>query len=162
MRLLADSNIVAQAVHAMRAAGYDVIYLGERTADPGDRALLAEAVAEGRIILTKDHDIGALVHRDLQPHCGVLLLDDLGDAAAESGLILATLSSHRDRLVARAFLRAGEAGIREARGEAIAFRSPSTAPHRPAHAPRIVSAVRSSAASTAPLPCGHACSTSSA
>jgi Mut7-C RNAse domain len=50
VRFLVDSNIVAQA---MRAAGYDVAYLGERAADPGDRALLAEAVAEGRIILTK-------------------------------------------------------------------------------------------------------------
>ena len=58
MRFLADSNIVAQAVHAMRAAGHDVVYLGERTADPGDQALLAEAVAEGRVVLTKDHDIG--------------------------------------------------------------------------------------------------------
>jgi len=91
VRFLADSNIVAQAVHAMRAAGHDVVYLGERPADPGDQALLAEAVAERRIILTKDHDIGVLVDRDRQPHCGVLLLDDLGDAAAESGLILATL-----------------------------------------------------------------------
>ena len=116
MRFLADSNIVAQAVHDMRAAGHDVVYLGERTSDPGDRALLAEAVAEGRIILTKDHDIGMLVHRDREPHCGVLLLDDLGDAAAESGLILATLSTHRDRLVERAFLRAAEGGIREALG----------------------------------------------
>jgi predicted nuclease of predicted toxin-antitoxin system len=116
VRFLADSNIVAQAVHDMRAVGHDVTYLGERTADPGDQALLAEAVAEARIILTKDHDIGLLVHRDRQPHCGVLLLDDLGDAAAESSFILATLSSHGDRLAARAFLRAGEAGIREARG----------------------------------------------
>ena len=116
MRLLADSNIAAQAVHALRAVGHDVVYLGERPVDPGDHALLAEAVVEGRIILTKDHDIGVLVHRDLQPHCGVLLIDDLGNAAAESGLILATVSSHRDRLAARAFLRAGEAGIREARG----------------------------------------------
>ena len=78
MRFLADTNIVAQAVHDMRAAGHDVICLGERTADPGDRALLAEAVAEGRITLTKDHDIGVLVHRDREPHCGVLLLDDFG------------------------------------------------------------------------------------
>ena len=76
----------------------------------------AEAFAEGRIILSKDQDIGVLVYRDRQPHCGVLLLDDLGNAAAESGLILAALLPHRDRLVARAFLRAGKAGIREARG----------------------------------------------
>jgi predicted nuclease of predicted toxin-antitoxin system len=85
VRFLADSNIVAQAVRALRAAGHDVVYLGERPADPGDQALLADAVASGWIILTKDHDIGVLVHRDLQPHCGVLLLDDLGDAAVEAG-----------------------------------------------------------------------------
>ena len=116
MRLVADANIVAQAVRAMRAAGHDVVYLGERAVDPGDQALLAEAVSERRIIVTKDHDIGVLVYRDLQPHCGVLLLDDLGDAGAESRLILATLSSHGDRLAARAFLRAREPGIRESRG----------------------------------------------
>lgn len=116
MRFLADSNIVPQAVHALRAAGHDLVYLDKRAADPVDQALLAEAVAEGRIVLTKDHDIGVLVHRDLQPHCGVLLIDDLGDPAAEAGLILATLSSHRDRLAARAFLRAGTAGVRKSRG----------------------------------------------
>src|SRR5580704_13960931 len=75
-----------------------------------DAALLAEAAAEGRAFLTEDHDIGALVHRDSLPHCGVLLMDDLGDAAAESKLILA---SHHDQLAASAFLRAGAAGIRE-------------------------------------------------
>jgi hypothetical protein len=40
VRLLADSNIVAQAVRAMRAAGH-VVYVGERTVDPGDHPLLA-------------------------------------------------------------------------------------------------------------------------
>ncbi|MBV8574413.1 MAG: DUF5615 family PIN-like protein [Acetobacteraceae bacterium] len=116
MRLLADTNIVAAAVRAMRAVGHDVVYLGERRPDPGDQALLTEAVAEGRIILTKDHDIGVLIHRDLQPHRGVLLLDDLGDAAAETDLVLAILSSHAGRLAAGAFLRADGAGIRESRG----------------------------------------------
>jgi hypothetical protein len=43
-------------------------------------------------------------------------MGDLGDAAAETKLILAGLSSHRDRLAASAFLRAGAAGIRDARG----------------------------------------------
>jgi len=41
----------------MRAAGRDLVYLGEREIDPGDQALLAEAVAEGRVILTRDHDL---------------------------------------------------------------------------------------------------------
>jgi len=58
VRLLADSNIVARAVLALRDAGHDVVYVGERAADPGDQALLAEAATAGRILVTKDHDIG--------------------------------------------------------------------------------------------------------
>ena len=106
MRLFADTNIVAAAVRALRSAGHDVIYSAERSTDPGDEALLVEAVAAGRIFLTKDHDIGALVHRDGQAHAGVLLLDDLGDPAKETRLITATLERDGDRLAAGAFLRA--------------------------------------------------------
>jgi predicted nuclease of predicted toxin-antitoxin system len=116
VRVLADSNIVAQAVQTMRKAGHDVVYVGERAVDPGDEALLAEAEAERRVFVTKDHDIGTLVFRDLKAHSGVLLVDDLGNAAAESRLILAALTSYRDRLSERAFLRANEAGIRESQG----------------------------------------------
>jgi hypothetical protein len=36
VRFLAGPNIVAQAVRALRAAGNDGVYLGERPADPGD------------------------------------------------------------------------------------------------------------------------------
>ena len=56
---------MALAVRAMREAGHDVVYVGERAADPGDEALLAEAAGEGRSFITKDHDIGTLVHRDM-------------------------------------------------------------------------------------------------
>lgn len=117
MRLLADSNIVTQAVRALRAAGHYVLYAGEREKDPGDEALLAEAFADGRVLLTKDHDMGALIHRDRKPHCGVLLLDDLGNAAAEASLVLDVLSSHGDRLDRHAFLRVGEHGIRESQAD---------------------------------------------
>lgn len=106
MRLFADTNIVAPAVRALRAAGHDVIYSAERPIDPGDEALLAEAAADGRAFLTKDHDIGALVHRDGQTHAGVLLPDDPGDATWETELIFATLEREGARLTAGAFLRA--------------------------------------------------------
>lgn len=106
MRLFADTNIVAPAVRALREAGHDVIYSAERPTDPGDEALLAEAAADGRVFLTKDHDIGALVHRDGQPHAGVLLLDDLGGATGETELILAILDREGERLAAGGFLRA--------------------------------------------------------
>jgi len=115
VRILADTNIVAQAVRTLRDGGHDVVYAAERAVDPCDEVLLAEAVRENRVFLTKDHDIGALVYRDLRPHCGVLLVDDLGVPAAESALILAALSSHHQLLAAGAFLRAGTGGVRESR-----------------------------------------------
>jgi hypothetical protein len=77
VRILADTNIVAQAVRSLRDGGHDVVYAAERTMDPGDEALLAEAVRENRVFLTKDHDVGTLVYRDLCPRRGVLLVDDL-------------------------------------------------------------------------------------
>lgn len=72
MRLFADTNIVSMAVRALRGAGHDVIYSAERPADPGDDALLAEASATGRVLITKDHDFGALVHRDRRSHAGTV------------------------------------------------------------------------------------------
>jgi len=116
MRVLADTNITVQAVRAMRAAGHDVVYAAERHTDPGDAELLFEAAAQGRVFITKDHDIGALVHRDSLSHRGVLLVDDLGNAAAESRLIVEVLSARQDQLATSSFLRAGARGVRRSRG----------------------------------------------
>jgi predicted nuclease of predicted toxin-antitoxin system len=113
VRILADTNIVAQAVEALRHDGHAVVHAAERPIDPGDVALLAEAVRENRVFLTKDHDIGALVYRDLRPHLGVLLVDDPGAPAAESPLVLAVLSSHGELPSKGAFPRAGTGGVRE-------------------------------------------------
>ena len=112
MRILADTNIVAQAVCAMRDAGHDVVYAAERTVDPGDAALLAEAVSERRVFVTKDHDIGVLVHRDRHDHFGVLLVDDLGNATTETTLILSAIVARHQDLIQGGFLRCGESGIR--------------------------------------------------
>ncbi len=116
MRLFADTNIVAPAVRALRADGHDVIYSGERPADPGDAALLAEAFADRRVFVTKDHDIGALVFRDGAPHAGVLLIDDLGSVVEEITLVREALRACGAALSAGGFIRAGAAGMREATG----------------------------------------------
>ena len=114
MRLFADTNIVAPAVRALRAARHDVVYSAERASDPGDEVLLAEANSQGRVFLTKDHDIGALVHRDGQSHAGVLLLDDLGNAEAETAMILTALDEYVTSLEAGGFLRVNGGGVRQA------------------------------------------------
>jgi predicted nuclease of predicted toxin-antitoxin system len=112
VRFLVDANIPASIVAALRVAGHDVDYLGERPQDPGDAALLREAYDAQRIVLTKDHDIGVLVFRDSAPHAGVILLDDLGDPHAEEVLVSKTLGSHVSELVNGAFLRVTELGVR--------------------------------------------------
>lgn len=105
IRLFADTNITALAVRRLREAGFDVVYAGERAVDPGDVALLEVAQVSGRVLITKDHDIGALVFRDGKGHAGVLLIDDLGNAEAESGLLLKELADCAGELANRAFVR---------------------------------------------------------
>jgi predicted nuclease of predicted toxin-antitoxin system len=53
VRLLADTNIVAQAVRSLRDAGHDVVYAAEFAVDPGDESLLAQAVRENRVFLER-------------------------------------------------------------------------------------------------------------
>lgn len=107
-----DTNVVAIAVAALRADGHDVVYVAERPADPGDRAILAEAAGDRRVLLTKDHDSGELVFRDHLPHAGILLVDDLGDPRAETALIRAAIASFEKALEDGGFVRAGKSGAR--------------------------------------------------
>ena len=112
MRLFADTNITAPAVHAMRAAGHDVIYSGEWASDPGDSVLLGEAATNGRIFLTKDHDIGELVFARGAAHRGVVLIDDLGDASEEAAMLISALGIYAAELETGAFLRVDVTGVR--------------------------------------------------
>jgi predicted nuclease of predicted toxin-antitoxin system len=112
MRLLADSNIVAPAVSALRFDGHDVEYAGERSSDPGDAALLEEAAHGGRVFVTKDHDIGALVFQHGARHSGVLLIDDFGSSARETDLLRQALRTAGNELSGGAFVRAGARGVK--------------------------------------------------
>jgi len=112
VRLLADTNIVALAVDVLRSEGHDVDYVGERAEDPGYLAILQEAHDGSRVLLTKDHDIGALVFKDAVAHAGILLIDDLGSPQAETTLLRTALSTWNQQLSAGAFVRAGVAGAK--------------------------------------------------
>lgn len=110
MHLIADTNIVALAVQRLRADGHNIVYVGERDEDPGDSAILSEAHTTGRVLLTKDHDLGTLVFRDHAPHAGILLIDDLGSSDEETSLLLDLLGTWGPQLTAGAFVRAGKWG----------------------------------------------------
>lgn len=80
--------------------------------DPGDAALLNEALSSGRVLIMKDHDIGALVFNEGAPHAGVLLIDDLGSASEETVLLRSALAQAQANLDQGAFVRAGASGVR--------------------------------------------------
>ncbi|MBK5957569.1 hypothetical protein CCR97_05000 [Rhodoplanes elegans] len=75
MRFLANENVPASVVTALRAAGHDVAWV--RTDAPGapDDEVLARAVMDGRVLLTFDKDFGELAwRRGLPASSGVILL----------------------------------------------------------------------------------------
>ena len=78
--------------------------------------IVAEAFADQRVFVTKDHDIGALVFRDGAPHAGVLLIDDLGSVMEETALLRSSLHSYGDALTGGAFLPVNATGARIGRG----------------------------------------------
>ncbi len=63
MRILADENMLAEAVASLRAAGHDVLWALETHRSADDPNLLELATQEGRTLITFDSDFGELVHR---------------------------------------------------------------------------------------------------
>lgn len=74
MRLLADENVPAPAVAALRAAGHDVLHVAESVPGSSDDAVLALAADEQRVLLKFDKDFGELAfRRGLSSRHGVVL-----------------------------------------------------------------------------------------
>jgi len=60
-RLLADENIPAEAIDALRRAGWDVLSIRERVPGTADVEVLRLAVAQGCVLITFDRDYGELI-----------------------------------------------------------------------------------------------------
>lgn len=74
MKFLADECCDTILVEALRAAGYDVLYVMESLRGAADDTILSLAYDEERILLTEDKDFGELVFRLRQPANGIVLL----------------------------------------------------------------------------------------
>jgi predicted nuclease of predicted toxin-antitoxin system len=81
--ILADENIVSAVVFALRADGWDVVWIAEVAPSIEDADVLAWAAREGRLLLTDDKDFGELVVREGRTHHGVVLLRVHGLLPAE-------------------------------------------------------------------------------
>ena len=74
MRFLLDEGLPFRLVAHLRSLGHDVTAVGrDYPQSLTDRAILAIAHREGRVVLTNDKDFGDLVHREQLPHAGVVL-----------------------------------------------------------------------------------------
>ena len=60
MRILLDTCVSGGARAEIASAGHDVLWTGDRGEDPGDEEILAQAHAEGRVLVTLDKDFGEL------------------------------------------------------------------------------------------------------
>ena len=76
MKFLVDHCAGRRLAEWLRAKGHDVFDAGEES-DPGDRALLERAAAEGRILVTLDRDFGRLVYVGGAVHAGLVRLPDV-------------------------------------------------------------------------------------
>ena len=78
MRFLADECIAVTLVAQLRDAGHDVRHVGEEHRGIDDRAVLALAQKESRILLTEDKDFGDYAFRQRLPVPGLVLIRPQG------------------------------------------------------------------------------------
>jgi predicted nuclease of predicted toxin-antitoxin system len=67
MRILADENIPAEVVAALRAHGHDVEWMLSEASGSTDDVVLARAQAGARVLITFDKDFGELAFRSRLP-----------------------------------------------------------------------------------------------
>ncbi len=74
MRFLADESCDFAAVHALRAAGHDVVAVSEVARGAVDSVVIELARSERRVLVTEDKDFGQLVFAAARQSSGVVLL----------------------------------------------------------------------------------------
>jgi predicted nuclease of predicted toxin-antitoxin system len=111
MKLLLDACVWGKTQDELRAAGHDVIWVGDWSEDPGDDEILSRAHSEGRILVTLDKDFGELVIVHNMPHSGILRL--VGFSARQQATIcLQVLNLHGNELQAGAIITAEPGRLR--------------------------------------------------
>ena len=111
MKLLLDACVWGKAADQLRAAGHDVVWVGDWSDDPGDEAVLAAAYSEERICITIDKDFGELAIRRNAPHHGIVRIVGFS-ARRHAEVCLAVLEKHGQELRGRALVTAEPGRIR--------------------------------------------------
>jgi predicted nuclease of predicted toxin-antitoxin system len=98
MRLLANENVSATVIQALRQRGHDVLSAKESMRGESDSAVLQRARQEGRLVVTHDKDFGELAFRNCLPaECGILLFRLTGaDPVSDNRRVLEAIESRQD------------------------------------------------------------------
>lgn len=110
-RVLLDTCVWGGAVPELSGFGHDVVWSGNWTKDPGDRAILEAAHSQGRILVTLDKDFGELAILKGMPHAGIIRLTGFR-AIQMAGVINHLLSAYQDELAEGAILTATPERVR--------------------------------------------------
>ncbi len=99
MLFLADECCDALVVRTLRELGYDVTYVAELAPGLTDTDVLAQSVAEERILLTEDRDFGELVFKRQATAHGIVLLRILPeDRQQKPARITSLVQDYQDEL----------------------------------------------------------------
>lgn len=105
MKLLLDTCVWGGVQTELVAAGYDVVWTGDWSEDPGDEEILATAYSEGRILVTLDKDFGELAIVRGTAHCGILRLVNLS-TRQQATVCLRVLELYGNELASGAIITA--------------------------------------------------------
>jgi len=95
IRILADENVPADSVAALRAAGVDVIAAAEIEPGAADIDVLERARLEGRALLTFDRAFGELIYRKGYPApSAVIYMRFVPSSPEEPAAVLLQLIEH--------------------------------------------------------------------
>ena len=114
MKFLVDRCAGRRLADWLRSQGHEVLESHEFRPDPGDRALLERAAAEGRILVTIDTDFGALVYVEEVPHAGLVRLPDV-PAERRIALMAEVFERHQHALETQAVITIRSGRIRISR-----------------------------------------------
>ncbi len=92
MKCVADENVDASIVQALRSEGHEVWYVAEEAQAISDEEVLMKSAEGTALLLTDDKDFGDLVFRQGKAASGVLLLRLAGvPANSKAKLVAQTL-----------------------------------------------------------------------
>jgi predicted nuclease of predicted toxin-antitoxin system len=114
MKFLVDRCAGHRLAEWLRSQGHDVLESRELGQDPGDRALLEHAAADGRILVTIDTDFGELVYVGHVPQAGLVRLPDV-PAEQRIALMAQVFARHRHALETQAIITIRRGRIRISR-----------------------------------------------